>query len=114
VKISITGYDLGLILGDIPYVIGPSSRGLDRGLDRLRARVHDEYLFFAAKFREFLGEQRELLRVKCSRGQRKLIKLSMSDLGDSIITVSEIQRAVGAEEIKVPMSINIRYPYALS
>jgi hypothetical protein len=95
-KVSITGDDLGMILWNFFDIIGPPSSGFDGGLNRLRTRVHHQNFVFAAKFREILGEERELLRVKRSGCQGELIDLGMGNLGDPIVTMSEVKRAVGA------------------
>ena len=61
--------DLGLALGHALDLVAPLAHRLDRGLDRLGARVHRQHLVRAGERRELLVEAAELVVAEGAAGQ---------------------------------------------
>src|SRR6185312_3232639 len=88
----------------------PSPRHLDRGFDRLRARVHGDDHLHAAQPREVAAEGLQVVGAVRAAGQGQLGQLTTSGGDEAGVTVSEVQRRVGREEVQVAVTMVVLDP----
>ena len=73
--------------------VRPLARHLERGLDRLRARVHRQHPLVPKRCRHLPREPREHRVVERARGQRELLRLR-DERGDDLgVAVALVHRA---------------------
>ena len=106
--------DLGLVLRHALDLVAPLAHRLDRGLDRLGARVHRQDLVRAGQRRELLVEAAELVVAEGAAGQRQPAGLLDHRREDLRVAVALVDRRVGGEAVEVAVALDVGDPGALA
>ena len=83
--------DLRTVRSNPLALVAPLARELDRGLDRLRPRVHRQHAVASAELRQFGAEASELIVVKGAARQRQPSQLLASGPQEPRVAVAEIE-----------------------
>ena len=90
--------------------VAPLAGGLDGGLDRLGAAVHQERHLHPGEPAEFLAERPEQLVVERARREGDLVRLVLERLHDARVPVPLVERGVGRQHVHVPLPLGIVDP----
>jgi hypothetical protein len=104
--------NLGLAGQNALHRFAPLARGLQRGLDGLRARVHRQYHLVAGERVQLLAQQRQLVVAKGPRGDRYLRGLLAQRAIDRRVAVPLVHRRVCREQIQVLSALHVIHPRA--
>ena len=99
--------NLRLAGGDRKPVIAITARGLDRGLDRLRARVHRQARIEPGEPREFLAKRPEIIRMIGTGDDVQAVELTFHGVDETRMKMAETRRRIGAHHIDVALAAGI-------
>ena len=105
-------YDFGFFRGDALHLISPLARCLDRGLNRLRTRVHRKHHIEAGQIVKLFTKQRKLLVAKCAGSERDFLSLLFQSLQDLGVTMPLVDRGIRGQAIKITPPLDVIHPYS--
>ena len=111
-EVAVADDDLSLAIGHALDLVAPLARNLDRGLNRLRARVHGEGHVVAQQVAQLLAERPQLVVAERARGKRGLFGLFHHGVDNARVAVALADRGVGAQAIHVALALDVGHPNA--
>jgi len=98
--------------GDALDLVGPLAGHLDRGLDRLGARVHRQHHVLAREGCERCDERTERRGVERAARQRDAVELRLGCGDEPRMPVPEVDGRVGGEAVEVAAAVDVGHPRA--
>ena len=93
--------------GDRKPVITITARGLDRGLDRLRAGVHRQARIEPGETRELLAKRPEIIRMIGTGDDIQAVELTFHGVDETRMQMTETRRRIGAHHIDIALAAGI-------
>ena len=113
VEVPVGDDDLRAIRGHALDLVPPLASGLDRGLDGLRAGVHQQRHVHLAQLSEVAQERTHLVVVERAARERDAIQLLLGRRDQLGMSVTEVQRRVRRQHVQVPSAFDIGHPATL-
>jgi hypothetical protein len=107
------GDDLGPVGRDPLDLVAPLAGGLDGGLDRLGAGVHQQHGLHAAQLGQGFAEWAEPVVVDGAAGQGDPLQLGAGCLQELRMPVAEVHRRVGRDHVEVAPPTDVGRPGTL-
>src|SRR5262249_58069028 len=99
VEIAVGDDDFGAVAGDALDAIAPAARGLDRGLDRLRAGVHRQRSVERGELAQLLEKRAEAVAVIGARGHGEALGLRRQRGEDARMAVAVARRPISRPSV---------------
>ncbi len=111
-EVAVEGDDHRFVGRDALDLIAPLAGRLDGGLDAFGAGIHREDHFHAGHRGEFGAERAELVVLERPADQRDPLELTLGGGDEARVPVTEVDRRVGGEQVKVTAAFDVGHPGA--